>query len=375
MSAAPRRPASRIAVPRIAAAASSVLLAATGQAWAWGHTGHVGISTLAILDLPAELPAFLRTAQVAGQIGELGAEADVSKTTGIVTSVSGTGRISTASTVHDAERDPGHYMDVNDDGTVLGGAVFLGNLPPTREAFDTAQRTATNPAGQDQYTAGYLPYTILDGFQQVRKDFGIWRALSVGLQTATSASDRAYFQYQLQIRQQLIIRDIGYWSHFVADGSQPMHVSVHFNGWDPNRLGYPNPQGFTNAGIHSPFEGSFVRSFIDFGAVNAAVRPYTSRGVGTIEQRVPLYLAETLGQVAPVYQAALLSGNDNYRTAQPAEVAIVTQQLAAGVAELRDEIVDAWRQSETIAVGFPLVTVSDIEAGRVRMTPQTLASD
>ena len=373
MSRAPHRRWVRV-VPRLAAATTAGALlatAATSQAWAWGHTGHVGISRLAILDLPNEVPGFLRTAQAAEEIGELGPEADESKTTGAVTGVASGGRIQTAPTVHDAERDPGHYIDIDDNGVVLGGVVSLAALPPTREAFDTAQRTAASPGGQTQYSVGYLPYTIIDGFQQVRKDFGIWRALLVGLRSAESQEDQAYFRYRLALRQQLTIRDVGYWSHFVADGSQPMHVSVHYNGWGK----YPNPNGYTTDPIHAPFEGSFVHDFIDFGAVNAQVRPYTDRGVGTIEQRVPAYLAETLSQVVPTYQAAQDSGNDDYATAQPAEVAVVTKQLAAGVAELRDEILDAWRQSATVTVGYPLVSVHDVEAGLVRVTPATFASD
>lgn len=360
------------AVPCIAGSGVLValLLAAPSPAWAWGHTGHVGVSELAILSLPDELPKFLRTQQAAAEIGQLGPEPDISKTTGIITGTSASGSLQTARTAHDAERDPGHYIDIDDNGFVLGGAVPLMALPPTREAFDTAQRAAASPGGQDQYSAGYLPYTIIDGFQQVRKDFGIWRALSVGLATATADADRAYFRAQLHLRQRLTIRDIGTWSHFVADASQPMHVSVHFNGWG----NYPNPNNYTTAPIHAPFEGAFVRDFIDFGVVDGQVRPYTDRGVPTIEQRVPLYLAETLGQVAPAYAAAQATG-DNYQTAQPAEVAIVTRQLAAGVAELRDEIVDAWRQSGQIAVGYPLVRVSDIESGAVPMTATTLASD
>lgn len=355
----------------VTAATGALLVAVPNYAWAWGHTGHVSISYLAILNLPAELPGFLRSPHSAAQIGELGAEPDESKTTGTVTGVSDTGRIQTTSTVHDAERDPGHYIDNDDNGVVLGGAVSLTALPATREAFDTAQRKAAAPSGQDQYSAGYLPYTIIDGFQQVRKDFAIRRTLSVGLQAATSNADRTYFRFQLQLRQQLIIRDVGYWSHFVADASQPMHVSVHFNGWGD----YPNPSGYTTAPIHAPFEGAFVRSFIDFSTVNGQVRPYTDRGATTIEQRVPLYLAETLRQVVPTYQAAQSSGNDNYQTAQPAEVAIVTTQLAAAVAELRDEITDAWRQSASVTVGFPQVKVSDVEAGIVRVTPATFGSD
>ncbi len=355
-------------VTGIAAAAAFATVAATaGHAWAWGHTGHVGISQLAIQNLPADLPTFVRSAAAAQVIGELGAEADESKTTGAITGTGANGRILTAPAAHDAERDPGHYIDIGDDGLVLGGVARLGALPATREAFDTAQRTG----GQTQYSAGYLPYTMIDGFQQVRKDFGIWRALQAGLQSASTPADQAYFRYQLQVRQQLTLRDIGYWSHFVADASQPMHVSVHFNGWG----NYPNPNGYTAAGIHSPFEGSFVRSFIDFGQVAFLVRPYTDRGADTNEQRVQLYLAETLSQLVPTYEAAKSTGNDNYQTAQPAEVAIVAKQLAAGAAELRDQITDAWHQSANVTVGFPLVRVSDAEAGTVRITPATFGAD
>ena len=341
-------------------------IAAAGQAWAWGHTGHVGISYLAVRQLPSDLPAFVRSAAAAQEIGELGAEADESKTTGVVTGESN-GRINTAPTVHDAERDPGHYIDIDEDGLVLGGAVALNALPATREAFDTAQRAATNPGRQNQYSAGYLPYNMIDGFQQVRKDFGIWRAMQAGLKAATSSNDQAYFRYQLQLRQKLVLRDIGYWSHFVADASQPMHVSIHFNGWG----NYPNPNNYTTAPIHAPFEGSFVRSFIYFSEVNAQIPEYRDCGC-TIEQRVPQYLAQTLAAVIPTYEAA---GTDLYKTAQPAEVAIVTQQLARGAAELRDEIVDAWRQSEDITVGFPLVKVRDIESGAVKVTPATFGAD
>jgi hypothetical protein len=94
-----------------------------------------------------------------------------------------------------------------------------------------------------------------------------------------------------------------------------------------------------------------------------------------IERRTPLYLAETLAQSSRRIKAAQDSGNGNYATAQPEELAVVVQQLAAGASELRDQIVDAWRQSSTITVGFPLVQVSDIEAGTVTVTPLTFGSD
>lgn len=118
-----------------------------------------------------------------------------------------------------------------------------------------------------------------------------------------------------------------------------------------------------------------MRNFVDFRALNDQIRPYTDRGVKIIEQRAPLYFLETLRQLAPTYQAAKDSGDDDYQTNQPAEAAIVSQQLAAAVAELRDEIVDAWRQSTSITVGFPLVKVSDIESGAAQVTSATFGAN
>jgi len=38
--------------------------------------------------------------------------------------------------MHDRERDPGHYIDLADDGKAMG-VVPLDKLPTTREAYDT----------------------------------------------------------------------------------------------------------------------------------------------------------------------------------------------------------------------------------------------
>ena len=360
----------RVAVGAIPLFVVGALVASPGVAFGWGHTGHVGISRIAMEGLPDDLPGFLRLTTAAAFVGELGAEPDESKTTGVVTSEPAA-RIATARTVHDAERDPAHFIDIDEDGLVQGGAVRLDALPPTRESFGTAQRAATSPGKQTEYTSGYLPYMIMDGFQQVRKDFGMWRALHAGLRTAATPEVRAWFTMQIEYRERITLHDIGTWSHFVGDASQPMHVSVHYNGWGQ----FPNPRGFTSAPIHAPFEGSFVRNFIDFAAVKAAMPGRRDCGC-PIEMRVPQYLHQTLGEVVAAYEAAGFGdGADLYRTARPEEVAIVTQQLARGAAELRDEITDAWRQSEDVTVGYPLVTVRDAESGKVRIVPRTFGAD
>ena len=104
-----------------------VLLAAiigAKDGWAWGATGHEWISGIAIEKLPASVPAFVRTPEAAADIAVLGRELDRSK---------GAGR------THDAERDPGHYVDLADDGKVMG-VLSLKDLPSTREDYDTDLR-------------------------------------------------------------------------------------------------------------------------------------------------------------------------------------------------------------------------------------------
>jgi hypothetical protein len=190
---------------------TAVLAAGGGKdCWAWGATGHEWVSGIAIEKLPDRVPAFVHTPVAAAEIAAMGRELDRSK---------GAGK------THDADRDPGHYIDLADDGAVMG-ALPLGKLPETREAYDTELRAK----GFTQYKAGYLPYSrysIVDGWQQIRKDFGYWRALTKAIETAATQEERAWFEADRRLREKLTIRDIGIWSHYVGDASQPLHVSVH----------------------------------------------------------------------------------------------------------------------------------------------------
>jgi hypothetical protein len=113
-----------------------------------------------------------------------------------------------------------------DDGPVVG-LLPLSQLPTSREEYDTLLREK----GFTQYKTGYLPYSIIDGWQQIRKDFAYWCAAVKGAETATTPEEKAWFEADRRLREKLTIRDIGIWSHYVGDASQPLHVSVHYNGW------------------------------------------------------------------------------------------------------------------------------------------------
>ena len=106
------RPAARLAVFAAAAALALTPMVAAS----WGNTGHRIVGMLAMQALPEEVPGFLRGKQAIADMGELAREPDRSK---------GSGKI------HDSNRDPAHYIDLDDAGKVMGGPLFT-DMPPTR---------------------------------------------------------------------------------------------------------------------------------------------------------------------------------------------------------------------------------------------------
>ena len=306
------------------------------RAHAWADSGHRLVTRLGVEALPAEIPAFLRTPEAVDQLAELSREPDRSK---------GAGQ------PHDGDLDPGHFLDLDDERRVLGGPP-LNNLPTTRAAYEKALQAA----GTDSWKAGYLPYSIIEGWQQLVKDFGYWRAARVGEALAPLAADRAWFAADRRLREALIIRDLGVWSHYVGDASQPLHVTVHFNGWGDG----PNPFGMTQEKIHAPFEGELVRETVRAEAVRAAMAPAADCGE-TIRDCTIDYLAESYQYVLPLYRTWAAG---DFQSHHPEAVDFVTRRIAAGAGALRDMVVKAWRESANANVGYPPLSVRTIEEGR-----------
>ena len=321
----------------MALACAIALCAGPSAALAWGATGHRLITLLAIETLPEEIPAFLRSADALWQMGELGREADRSKTAG---------------PEHDADLDPGHRINLGDDGTAAG--LALKPLPPTREAFDAALRAK----GSDQYKMGYLPYAIIEGWQQLKIDFAYWRVDAIGERSGKTEEDRAWFAKDRRLRELLTLRDLGYWSHFVADASQPLHVSMHYLGWGS----FSNPEGYsTLLSLHAHIEGEFVRQHVSEEETRAKLRPYRDCGC-SIEERAVAHVLASHAQLIPLYELEKQNAFDGTHE-QGRE--FVAERLAAAASELRDMVVDAWHPSIDGTVGYPLVKVRDVEAGKV----------
>ena len=306
-------------------------------ALAWEETGHRIVATVAAQSFPAEIPAFLRTPQAVMLSSELTREPDRSK---------GAGQ------PHDADLDPGHFVDIDDDGKVLGGPS-LSALPANRRQYEQALQAVKT----DSWNAGWLPYNIVDGYQQLVKDFAYWRADGLGAKHGKTPAQRAWFVRDGREREQLILRDLGYWSHFVGDGSQPLHASVHYNGWGD----YPNPNNYTQEHIHLPFEGPFVRDNASVAAVKAALPPPHACGCSPAAETGQFLLASA-AKVEPLYQLWAAGG---FKDHDPRGTAFVVERLAAGAAQLRDFVTEAWRASEDETVGYPGTAVRTIEQSGV----------
>lgn len=315
----------------------AILFVLSPSCFAWGASGHRLISSSGMQSLPDEIPAFLRGADAAYTTGEIGREPDRSRGSGFS---------------HDSDLDPGHYLNLGDT-QLIGDSLAMSALPPNRERFDTLLREH----GKDEYLVGFLPYSIIDGWQQIKTDFAYWKADVAGIKISSSDEERSWYAKDRQLHEMLILRDIGYWSHFVADASQPMHVSSHHNGWGSA----DNPGHFTqSASIHADFEGNYVAKFIRQTDVLEKLPQPKDSGCD-IERRTIAYLLETNAQIIPLYRLEKQAG-----FAQESAVAskFVIRRLAAGVAEMRDLIVAAWRCSGESSVGYPRIPLKDIESGK-----------
>jgi hypothetical protein len=320
---------------------------------AWGTTGHREINLVAMRALPSDLPDFLQTQQSILTVEELGPEED---------------RLKGAGFSWDHDNDPAHYVDIGDNGEVAG-VLRLHALPDDMEAYGSALAKV----GTDPYRVGYLPYAIVDGWEQLRQDFAYWQVFDYLARHGTVA-DRPTYAGERALRQELIVHDIGVWGHFVGDGSQPLHTTIHFNGWGK----YPNPNHYTEAHIHAPFEGEFVRQYVTVPAVTKLVPQGGHRAPDhlltqhEIMDEVATYLDGTWSMVPQLYT---IEKNNGFNTASIEAIDFATARVADGARELRDLVVEAWDDSTFASVGYPEIQVQDILDGKATPAPTAFGGD
>lgn len=283
-------------------------LGRTPTAFAWGNEGHTYVNRVAAQKMPAAMPRFLRRA--VAEIAYLGPEPD-------------RWRNPSEPQLKNAQ-EPDHFID-------LERVDWLNPLPTTRYEFYRKlyeKRAATADHGDDYLPehVGLQPYITLEVFGRLKAAFREYRRLR-DLHQPTAPVEHAIVFYA------------GWLGHYVADGSQPLHTTIQYNGW----VG-PNPHGYTTEHkIHALFETTYVAQNIAAKDFSDLVRA-PERLADPFQQYIA-YLRASNGQVETVYALEKAGGFSGKGT--PEAFTFTTRRLAAGSQMLLNLWYTAWLESAT----------------------------
>lgn len=273
---------------------------------AWGEAGHRLTGEAAVRSLPNAMPAFFRNASK--QLAYLNVEPDRWKDRAE----------RSLDPALEGGTSPEHFVDWE-----MAPPAVLANALKAPNRYAYADSLAT--AGVKAAVFGYLPFRMLELSQQLRVDFRNWRA--------APDSVKPWIE-------QRIIDDAGILGHYVADGSNPQHVSDQYNGWTR-----ANPNGYaTDKQIHGRFESAYVGANIKLSDVLARMDT-NARVLPDFRGAIIQYLKETNAQIEPLYQLDKAHPFDAHTTA-PENKTFTVERLAAGARMLRDIWYTAWVTSQ-----------------------------
>ena len=308
---------------RAAVALTLAALCFTQPAWSWGRDGHMLINRLAAQNLPADVPAFLHDRNGVDVIEWMGPEPDRWKQ-------------------RDAEpelvavQSPDHFLDYE---WAIYGATPCG-------------ATATEPAAQPAAPAAapaHVPQApCVDGYAFPKRRYDFIRAMAAALPAHPEIktfetvgfnpwqvnevwerlkSDLREYRQELAAKQNTagvqdaILFDAGWLGHYVADGSQPLHITIQYNGWTG-----PNPNGYTtDHTIHSKFESVYVSASVHAADVNPLVAAAKPVNITDEWTQYLEYIHHTHSLVEKVYQLDKTGAFDAAGT--PAGKAFVDERL------------------------------------------------
>jgi len=284
---------------------------------AWGRRVHEVVPAEAARALPDSMPPLLRNN--AERLAVLGPHPDRWRMEGLPHLRS--------------SEAPDHYMNLE----VIQGQ----DLPPDRYAYARLlEQSGVQREGQGVHFNGTLPYGLAEHFDTLTAEFALYR---LELDQAGKGNPNPDYLHQLE---ENLIHEAGMMSHYVADATQPLHSTVHFDGW--NERIEPNPGGFrTRKGLHKEFEVFLANQVVNPTEVRQRL------GAPSVLEGDPLnfgmdLLKQSHGRVKRLYSLEA-QGRLNPWTPSPEGRELVTEQVVTGARALRDLWYTAWVRSETVA--------------------------
>jgi hypothetical protein len=262
----------------------------------WGEVGHRIVGEAAALKLPPSAPTFLRDA--AKQLGYLNPEPDRWRSRAE----------SSIDPALDRSGAPEHFIDLE-----MAPPAVLEAALKARDRFGYLD--TLRAAHIDGVVMGLLPFKMLEMSQQLREDFRQWRAAPDSVKPWVEAR---------------IIDAAGILGHYVADGANPAHTTIQYNGWTG-----PNPNGYaTDRAFHARFESGFVTAQIKLPDVLAKLDT-TAQVLPDLRSAIIAYLKVSNSFVEPMYRVDKAHPFDS-TTTNVENKAFAVDRLAAGARMLRD---------------------------------------
>lgn len=217
----------------------ALLSAATLRAW--DYEGHRIVNQLAVAALPADFPAFVREPANAERLAFLAGEPDRWKNVADLTLKQSGG--SGSDHFCDLEQIPHAGLDLAKVTSfrydfILQFAAGRATHPDKFPMIDPARNS-----DHTREWPGFAPWAITEHYGRLKSGFSYLKVMEELGTPEEVANARANILYVM-----------GVMGHFVGDCAQPLHTTMHHNGWVGD-----NPNGYTKwNGIHSWIDGGFA---------------------------------------------------------------------------------------------------------------------
>lgn len=278
----------------------------------WGGKGHFLVNSQAAETMPDEMPPFFREA--ADRLGVLGAHPDRLRFRALR-------HLNNANAVD-------HYMN---------SELLQGREAPRDRYGYALLLKELEPDNNQPQKAGTLPYKIAEMYETLVAEFTLYRK-----ELARTGPDSPLTRQF----QENAIYTAGMLGHFVADATQPLHATVHHDGWDESRE--PNPEGFrTKPGLHSQFETRLVDRQVEPEAVADRISE-PRRWEGDPLQWGLGLVQESQGLVRDLYTYEK-NGELSPSEPSPRGLDLAVGRIARGAEVLRDLWYTAWLRSGELA--------------------------
>jgi hypothetical protein len=270
------------------------------SAAAWGEKGHLMVNELAIDAASTRLPEFMNAARA--QLIYNGYEPD-------------RWREEWQSPMNAAQA-PDHFFD-----SEYWGAIST--IDTNRYLF-MAKVAATKKVELEDI--GYLPYAIVENYGRLVNSFRQWRNAKTPSDRESARANAVYVA--------------GVLGHYVGDASQPMHMSIHYNGWAD---GVANPKSFTkDRRLHNRYESAYVNAAINTANVRPKVQP--PQRLKDVWTSIKQHLSQGFADLEPMYELEK-TGEFNPEKPRPRGSDFIATQIARAGTMLGNLWYTGWLES------------------------------